>query len=134
MADWPADGTTNWNTVMKANIDVGHDSDGTHKKSQMLTDMEWSPTTITGANDSDGTSTFPNGLIMKWGKKTTLASNPTTVTFATAFPNACFQVIAGGGQNSQKFDGSTFDITAASFKYYSSTSIANPMRWFAIGR
>ena len=83
MADWPADGVTNWNTKMKANIDVGHDSDGTHKKSQMLTDMGWSPTAYTGGE----TVTFPNGLIIKsgWADDT---GTTTTVTFGTAFPNA----------------------------------------------
>ncbi len=71
MAEWPANADTDWNTKMKANIDVGHDSDGTHKKSQMLTDMEWSPTAMTGGFTELTTSTasfsktitYPNGLI-----------------------------------------------------------------------
>ena len=88
MADWPADGTTNWNVTMKANIDVGHDSDGTHKKSQMLTDMGWSPTSYAGGE----TATFPNGLIMKMGVKSLNNNGNTTVTFGTAFPNAIVSV------------------------------------------
>ena len=82
-AQWPVDGVTDWNTTMKANIDVGHDSDGTHKKSQMLTDMGWSPT----AYANEESITFPNGLIMKMGYKACGGANTTsTVTFAVPFP------------------------------------------------
>lgn len=140
MADWPADGVTDWNTKMKANIDVGHDSDGTHKKSQMLTDMGYSPTTMTGANDSNGTATFPNGLIWKWGKKTLSATTNTdnTVTFGTAFPNACFQAFACSGKSNEgtwNYQMATHTITAASFKIRANLGARHtPARWFAVGR
>ena len=82
MADWPASGVTDWNTKMLANLAVGHDTDGTHTKSQMLTDMGWSPTSYAG----DESITFPNGLIMKHGFKSGIGSQ--TITFGVAFPTA----------------------------------------------
>ncbi len=30
MAEWPANGETDWNTKMNAFVDIGHESDGTH--------------------------------------------------------------------------------------------------------
>lgn len=87
MATKPSTGDTNWGTTLNANIDVGHDSDGTHKKSQMLTDMEWSPTAYAGGESI----TFPNGLIIKTGEVTT-GDNDGTVTFGTAFPTAIVSV------------------------------------------
>ena len=89
MANWPANGETDWNTKMKANIDVGHDSDGTHKKSQMLADMGWSPTSYVGGESV----TFPNGLIEKTGNDLT-GGSPVTITFGTAFPTACVVAVA----------------------------------------
>lgn len=99
MADWPADGVTDWNTKMKANIDVGHDSDGTHKKSQMLTDMGWSPTAYTGGESV----TYPNGFIEKNGSESLAANTQTTVTFGTAFPNSVVARFASVGSNVQQF-------------------------------
>jgi len=132
MADWPANGTTDWNTVMKANIDVGHDSDGTHKKSQMLTDMEWSPTTYGGGE----TTTFPNGLIIKMGYKACGGANTTsTITFGTAFPTGVVSVTLG-----PRFTGATgIDWApwvgapiAASFTIRWGTAITGAY-WTAIG-
>lgn len=83
-----SDGT--WDVELNAHLDVGHDADGTHKKSQMLTDMGWSPTAYAGGESV----TFPNGLIFKHGIKARTGTL-TTITFGTAFPtgvvscNAC---------------------------------------------
>jgi len=100
MAEWPSNGVTDWNTKMKANIDVGHDADGTHKKTQMLTDMEWSPTTYAG----EESVTFPNGLVFKHG---VVAQSGTgaTVTFGTAFETAIISASGTGFKNDalQKF-------------------------------
>ena len=82
MATWPVSGDTDWNTKMKANIDVGHDADGTHKKSQMLTDMGWSPTSYVGGESI----TFPNGLIMKVGSESVAGTTTDDVTYGTPFP------------------------------------------------
>lgn len=136
MAEWPANADTDWNTKMKANIDVGHDSDGTHKKSQMLTDMEWSPTAAVGGNDSIGSMTFPNGVIIKWGSIATGGSSNTTVTFATAFPDACFQGFGCGGSSGTGNDETqvhTISKTAMTVRNTNHAFIAT-IRWFAIGR
>ena len=93
----------------------------------------FSPDPMTGGNDSNGTVTFPNGMIWKWGK-VTRGANPTTVTFGTAFPNACFQAFVCGGQHMQGYDAQSHTITAASFKIYCSVTTGNPIRWFAVGR
>ncbi len=73
-----SDGT--YGTEMNAFLDIGHDADGTHKKSQMLTDMGWSPTSYVGAESV----TYPNGMIKKTGTVTSAATSG-TVTFAVAF-------------------------------------------------
>lgn len=78
-----SDGT--YGTELNAFLDVGHDADGTHMKSQMLTDMEWTPTSYAG----EQSITFPNGLIFKHGIVSSLnAGDPKTVNFAAAFPTA----------------------------------------------
>ena len=74
-----SDGT--WGTELNDFLTVGHDSDGTFKKSQMLTDMGWSPTTYAGQQSI----TFPNGLILKAGYKTFAGSVEHTITFDVAF-------------------------------------------------
>jgi len=101
----------------------------------------WDPniaTGITGTNDSIGTVTFPNGLIQKWGKLNLTASADTTVTFATAFPNACFQAFADYGNTGATCQIRSLrihTITAASFKIRSPCGDAGAIgRWFAIGR
>ncbi len=84
MATWPANAETDWNTKMLAYLAIGHDSDGTHKKSQMLTDMEWSPTAYAG----EESITFPNGLIVKQGIESVGSSATDEVVYAVAFPTA----------------------------------------------
>jgi len=93
------------------------------------------PVPMAGGNDSIGTVTWPNGLIMKWGSLNLAAAANTTVTFATAFPNACFQAIACYGSGplaNETLDAHT--IAAASFVIYSSCGSIQTGRWFAIGR
>lgn len=94
----------------------------------------YSPNPMTGASDSTGTVTFPNGLIWKWGKSTLDGATPTAITFAVAFPEACFQVIPCGGTN---------QIDTANLKTSSITKTGFTMthpnaetigRWFAVGR
>jgi len=91
MADIPASGDENWGVDLNAYQAVGHDTNGTHKKSQMLTDMEWSPTAYLG----EESITFPNNLVMKHG---TIANGGATtdVSFATAFDTALTSVSVTG--------------------------------------
>jgi hypothetical protein len=98
------------------------------------------PDAMSGSSDSEGTCTLPNGLILKWGKKTLTGASEADflVTFATAFPNACFQAYANGGKtnlDSGDYAISTHTLAAASFKIRARIpSRHSPARWFAIGR
>ena len=88
---------------------------------------------MSGGNDSTGTVTLPNGLIMKWGKSTRTGAT-TTVTFAAAF-TACFQVIAQTANGSGgSINTAVTSVTAANFQFYTASSADSPVRWFAIGR
>lgn len=96
------------------------------------------PTPMTGANDSNGTITYPNGFILKWGKNN-CAAEPvdTTITFATAFPNACFQAFAVYGETvgvCSTRSLRTHTITAANFKIYNPCGDIAIGRWWAVGR
>ncbi len=89
---------------------------------------------MTGANDSDGTITYPNGMIQKWGKASRTGVD-TTITFAVAFPNACFQAFAMGGTNADVLrHPSAYSPTAATFKVQCNDAAMTTFRWFAIGR
>ena len=77
-----SDGT--YGTELNEFLDVGHDADGTHTKSQMLTDMGWSPTSYVGGESI----TFPNGLIFKHGEVTVGANATVEVTYGAAFSTA----------------------------------------------
>ena len=94
----------------------------------------YTPAVMTGSNDSIGSVTFPNGLIMKWGK-INRSGTDTTVTFAAAFPNACFQAFACSGVNALILDDtSTYNITASSFVIQQNDATATDLRWQAMGR
>lgn len=91
MAGLPTDGGSEGTHGAELNefILVGHDADGTLKKSQALTDLEYSPTDYAndGSSDSRESVTFPNGLIFKNGVVAATTNGTKTITFATAFPN-----------------------------------------------
>ncbi|KKN51520.1 hypothetical protein LCGC14_0622120 [marine sediment metagenome] len=132
MATWPENGDKNWNTKMKANIDVGHDAGGTHKKSQMLIDMEWSPTSYTGGENS----TLPNGLIIKVGTSDSIAGAANaTITFGSAFSDATYKVTLGKNSaiSTNSFGCSTGNKAAGSFKIYNNGGTTSTFDWIAIG-
>jgi hypothetical protein len=92
--------------------------------------------TPSGGNDSIGSTTSANGVITKWGS-IAKSSTDTTVTFATAFPTACFQAIACAGNDTgtNNSDTTTHTITAASFKIRNTNfAVVDEVRWFAVGR
>jgi hypothetical protein len=102
----------------------------------------YDPTSMTGATDSIGEITFPNGFIMKWGSKAVSGSSSTAVVFEdedlTDFPNACFQVITCGGKSAGNTELgvnaaniSTTGFTA--YYYHDGGARISPFRWFAIG-
>ena len=92
-----------------------------------------SPDPMTGDNDSIGTMTLPNGFILKWGKLNRTGTD-TTLTFAAAFPTACFQVFAcAGNTNATAGIFSTHTITKTNCVIRAS-SVSSILRWWAIGR
>ncbi|GEM_PF-5232094 len=92
----------------------------------------FNPTTMAGASDSIGTVTLPNGLIMKWGTVSRTGTD-TTVTFAAAFPNACFQVISCGAvYGGSGVASKTLSTTGCVLVCRSSEETS--YRYFAIGR
>lgn len=56
-------------------------------------------TGINGTFAAEGSATFPNGLIMKWGKKTSVSNN-SAVVYPTPFPTAVWSVQVSGGESS----------------------------------
>ncbi len=99
----------------------------------------YSPTSQTGADDSNGEITLPNGLEMKWGKKT-MGANTGTFDYTdeglSDFSNACFQVIICGGDTDQSSQTvQCHSPTTTSFQWSSSAfANNNPFRFIAIGR
>ena len=96
----------------------------------------YNPSLMTGASDSVGSITFPNGLIIKWGIATGLAATQNvTITFPTPPTfNACFQVTANGVNNldfTNNLEVTT--VIAASFTVRKQTTVTS-IRWIAIGR
>lgn len=95
------------------------------------------PDPMTGANDSSGEITFPNGFQMKWGKLSYSGDRNyfQTIAFSPAFPNACFQVMAVGGDSAASFADAVKikSITRSNFQIYIRGNM-EPAHWFAIGR
>ncbi len=120
-----------WGTILNAHLNVGHDSDGTHTKSKMLTDMDWSPTSYAGGESV----TFPNGLIMKMGTISSIgASGTQSVTFGTAFPNALVsavtsQVVSGA---SEPMIVTAKSVTGLTLRNATGAAASN-VPWIAIG-
>ena len=116
-----------YGTELNAHINVGHDADGTHKKSQMLTDMGWSPTAYAGGESV----TLPNGLIIKSGLATYSASTQ-TVTFGTAFPTACVSLtVTRVRVATNDSDVNVGNVTETSFVLYN--GVSSSVYWQAIG-
>ena len=94
----------------------------------------WTPTAMSGVSDSIGTVTMPNGLIMKWGKVTRTGTD-TPVSFAVAFPDACFQAFPVSGTNANIGEPpGSYGISASGFTIQQSNTADTTLRWFAIGR
>ena len=133
MATWPANGDTDWNAKMLAYLAIGHNTDGTHNQE------DWTPSTQTGADDSNGEITFPNGFQVKWGKTAAFSENETraidfTDAGLTDFDNACFQGFATyiDTNNTESVSVTTFGTTSITIN--AGTVSPSGIRWFAIGR
>lgn len=80
MAEWPVNGATDWNTKMKAFIDVGHATDGTHNEAGLTRQVV---NVQTGAV-ATGTTAIPNDDTIpqktEGDEYMTLAITPTSAT------------------------------------------------------
>jgi hypothetical protein len=89
-----------------------------------------------GGNSSIGSMAFPNGVIVKWGSIATGGTSDTTVTFAAAFPEACFQGFGCGGSSlvgNGETQVHTISKTAMVVRNTNHNDITT-VRWFAVGR
>lgn len=98
----------------------------------------WTPTSMTGATDSIGSVTTPNGLILKWGK-VTRSGEDTAVDFTdlglSDFPTACFQAFTVSGTNANIGEPpSTYSLGTDGFTIQQSNAADTTMRWWAVGR
>lgn len=93
----------------------------------------FSPSSYTGGESV----TFPNGLIMKWGSQIVAGDSQGTVTFGTAFPNACISAQAtlafDGFQNNDAGCG-VFNLSTTGLTLRNGFGISGAINWFAIGR
>ncbi len=92
MAGLPTDGGSEGTHGAQLNefLLVGHDADGTLKKSQALTDLGWLPTSVGGSTES---VTLPNGLIVKFGSESVAADTTDVVTYGAAFMTGVFTTV-----------------------------------------
>ena len=138
MVAWPENGATDWNTSMADFVDVGHDADGTHKKTQMLTDMGYDPTTLTAlGSDVNVEFSLPNGLQVRMGKITRTGAD-TTVDYTdiglSNFSNQCFQAFAVSGTNANVVSPpGTHTIATTGFQIQQADADDTVLRWIAFG-
>lgn len=94
------------------------------------------------AQESHATSGYqklPSGLYLQWGVTASLSSGTTTsISFPTAFPTACLQVLAGVRNNSAVATTTTGqwgtgNYSASAFDLYNRTSVALTFNYFAVG-
>lgn len=81
---------------------------------------------------TDGWDTLDTGLIIQWGIAEA-AADEETVSFPKAFPNACFQVVACGGNVASGTSNVQVDtFTKTTFDVYHASG-ERPAHWIAIG-
>lgn len=126
-----SDGT--YGTELNEFLDVGHDSDGTHTKAQMLTDMGWSPAAFVGAQSI----TFPNGLILKQGVESVAGDTTDTITYDDAFGTFVNSWCAFRSENTGITNVCSTNPkageTATKLNVTNSSSATLTVQWFAIG-
>lgn len=89
---------------------------------------------VTNASTT-GSMTLPSGIIMKWGSGTT-SSGAVTITFATAFPTAAYniQLTITGADSAQTLNAMKIGtFTRTSFNAYGPSGTTYTFLWFAIG-
>jgi hypothetical protein len=89
---------------------------------------------VTNASTT-GSMTLPSGIIMKWGSGVT-SSGAVTITFATAFPTALYnvQLTITGGDAAQTLNALKIgSFSRTSFNAYGPSGTSYTFLWFAIG-
>jgi len=84
---------------------------------------------------SNGSTTLPNGLVLKWGSSST-SSGSGSVTFATAFPNNCWVAtltINGASGPAIQYGLIDGSLSTTGFNVYSSPGSTLGFYWMAIG-
>lgn len=93
----------------------------------------------TSSQAASGYQKLPSGLYMQWGVTTSIASGlNSTITFPTAFPAACFQVLVsitgnGAAPATDTGQAGVSSLTATNFVLNNRTSAAHTFAWFAVG-
>lgn len=82
-------------------------------------------------SSSTGQTILPGGIIMKWGNST-ISAGVSTVTFATAFPTACFGVNISINATTASTTVKAAAVTAASFNAVVNNANCNCF-WIALG-
>lgn len=89
---------------------------------------------------TNGTITFPGGLIMKWGTTGTIATDTETdITFTTAFPTNCFAVVASPSTDLNtsgsgvRYSIAATNFTTAQFHLVNDGDNGTTATWIAIG-
>jgi hypothetical protein len=112
-----------------ANFAINNVANGT--SGTMAVNFSQFPATIA----TTGTTTLPNGLIMKWGQAaTTLGSG--SVSFAAAFPTACHcvQLTVNGGAAPSTFNLIfTGTVNTSGFAVWGDAAQSLGFYWLAIG-
>lgn len=141
MADWPANGDTDWNTKMLANLAVGHDTDGTHDATQMNVDLGVEPATATGAAESAGYTVFSNGFRIAWGDSNVTQGGTVTVNIKTALDDGWSMtlqafVCLGEANATIRSPGKIYAMDATGFTIVNPNAASGTIkfRWIAIGR
>lgn len=87
---------------------------------------------------TNGSVTLPGGIILKWGSLVPTRQTNSNVTFATAFPNACFSVTANLTRTANLNNEDVVYIQAVSkttftYRNTSGSSDVSMMYWIAVG-
>lgn len=124
-------------TVDDSTIEIN--TDALRVKDAGITFAKLLSTDWTSSKGAGGYQKLASGLYIQWGITTsTNSAAAATVTFPTAFPTACLQVIAGirdnsGGSTTATGHWGTGNYSASGCSIYNRTSAAATFNWMAIG-
>lgn len=91
-------------------------------------------------HSTSGYQTLAGGLILQWGRGTSIVNGISSHTFPLTFPSACFTAVASGGVdggNEQQDNGPDViqgSITTGGFQCFSALDSAAPFGWIAVGK